>query len=50
MESSRVVHTGIGAGAVFAAILSYDVNHSTMWMIIHSICSWFYVIYHVLTH
>ncbi len=33
-------------GAVLAAILSWQVNHSVLWALIHAFFSWFYVIYH----
>jgi hypothetical protein len=26
--------------------LSWSANHSILWMIVHGICSWFYVIYY----
>ena len=36
---------GIGLGAAMAMILSFQLNHSIGWMIVHGICSWGYVIY-----
>ena len=33
-------------GAVLAAILSWNVNSSFVWALIHAFFSWFYVIYH----
>ena len=33
-------------GAVLAALLSWNVNHSILWALIHAFFSWFYVIYH----
>ncbi len=33
-------------GAVLAALLSWQVNHSVLWALIHAFFSWFYVIYH----
>ena len=38
------------AGAVLAAILSWQVNHSILWALIHGALSWFYVAYHWLTY
>jgi len=37
-------------GAVLAAILSWQTNHSLLWALIHAACSWFYVIYHWFVH
>jgi hypothetical protein len=36
---------GIGIGAGIAMVLSFELNRSILWMIVHGICSWFYVIY-----
>ena len=33
-------------GAVLAALLSWSVNHSILWALLHAFLSWFYVIYH----
>lgn len=32
-------------GGAIAVVLSYSVNHSILWAIIHGILSWLYVIY-----
>jgi hypothetical protein len=37
-------------GAVLAAILSWQTNHSLLWALVHAFFSWFYVLYHWLTH
>jgi hypothetical protein len=36
---------GISMGSALAMILSFQLNHSILWAIIHGVCSWFYVIY-----
>lgn len=36
---------GISMGSALAMILSFSVNHSILWAIVHGVCSWFYVIY-----
>lgn len=36
---------GITLGGLLAVILSWTVNHSIGWCILHFFCSWFYVIY-----
>jgi hypothetical protein len=40
---------GIGFGAALAITISWSVNHSILWAIIHGILSWIYVIYYALT-
>jgi len=42
------VSYGIGMGGALAMILSYSVNHSIIWAIVHGIFSWLYVIYFAL--
>ena len=37
-------------GAVLAALLSWGVNHSIGWALVHAFFSGFYVIYHWLTY
>jgi len=41
---------GIGFGCALAITISWSVNHSIWWAIVHGICSWFYVIYFALGH
>lgn len=40
-----VVTTGVEMGGVLAMIVSYSVNHSIWWAILHGFCSWGYVVY-----
>jgi len=42
--------TGITIGSALAMILSWSVNHSIGWAILHGVCSWFYVLYFWFTH
>lgn len=41
--------SGVGLGAIVAAILSWTKWHSVLWLIIHAIFGWFYVIYYLVT-
>jgi hypothetical protein len=45
-ERSSGGGSGIGLGSVIAAVLSYSVNKSIGWAIVHGVFSWFYVIYY----
>jgi hypothetical protein len=36
---------GIGLGSALAVVLSFDLNHSVLWAIVHGVLSWFYVLY-----
>lgn len=42
---STVTSSGISAGCALAMILSFSVNHSIGWCIVHGFFSWLYVIY-----
>jgi hypothetical protein len=37
---------GIGLGTVIAVIISWSVNKSVLWAIIHGIFGWLYVLYY----
>ncbi|MFS0876379.1 hypothetical protein [Solibacillus isronensis] len=40
---------GVSFGMVLAIIISWSVNKSILWAIIHGMFGWLYVIYYVLT-
>jgi hypothetical protein len=44
---NRVVSSGITIGSGMAMILSFQLNHSVLYMFLHAGLSWFYVIYRV---
>ncbi|MGA9672789.1 MAG: hypothetical protein WBQ94_26465 [Terracidiphilus sp.] len=44
-SSSSAGWTGIGFGSAMAMVLSFELNHSIWWMVVHGVCSWAYVIY-----
>lgn len=48
MSDSRneVVKSGISLGSALAIAISWSVNKSILWAIIHGIFSWLYVIYY----
>ena len=49
MSSSRAkAGAGIGLGNVIAVVMSWSVNNSVLWAILHGILGWFYVIYYLL--
>jgi hypothetical protein len=39
---------GISLGSILAIVISFNVNHSILWAIIHGFLGWLYVIYYVL--
>lgn len=48
MDSNRTTDTGIGLGAAIAVTISWSINHSILWCIVHGVCNWAYVIYYAL--
>lgn len=42
----KYISTGMSFGSALAMILSWSINHSILWAILHGIFSWFYVIYY----
>jgi hypothetical protein len=48
MYRGTVVSSGITFGSALAITISWSVNKSLIWAIIHGIFSWLYVIYYVI--
>jgi hypothetical protein len=42
------VEFSIGFGTIIAMIISWSVNHSILWLLIHGFFGWFYIIYYLL--
>jgi hypothetical protein len=40
---------GIGLGSAIAVAISWSLNQSILWAIIHGLFGWFYVIYYAVT-
>lgn len=51
MSDSRndAAKAGIGLGAAIAVAISWSLNKSIVWAIIHGVLSWIYVIYYAFT-
>lgn len=47
--SSSTVSSGIGLGAAIAVAISWSVNKSILWAILHGFFSWLYVLYYAVT-
>lgn len=45
---AETIKSGITFGTALAIAISWSVNKSVLWAIIHGIFSWFYVIYYML--
>ena len=49
MSKTKSVTTGFTFGTVVAVALSWSVNKSILWAILHGFLSWLYVIYYFVT-
>jgi hypothetical protein len=47
-HSGDVAKAGIGLGSALAITISWSVNKSILWAILHGVLSWLYVIYYAL--
>ena len=47
-RTSGAAKVGIGFGSALAITISWSVNHSILWAIVHGALSWLYVIYYVI--
>jgi len=44
---TEVTRAGISFGSGLAIAISWSVNQSVLWAILHGVFSWFYVIYYL---
>ena len=44
-----VVKSGIGFGSALAIVISFTINRSIFWAIIHGLLGWIYVVFKLLT-
>ena len=48
MKESKYIDTGLSMGAALAMAISWSVNKSILWAILHGVFSWAYVIYYAI--
>ena len=49
-RKGEVVKTGITFGSALAMVISWSANKSLLWVIVHGLLSWLYVVYYALRH
>ena len=47
-HKAEAARAGIGLGSALAITISWSVNKSILWAVVHGILSWFYVIYYAI--
>jgi hypothetical protein len=45
-DTTQIVGSGVGLGGAIAVAISWSINQSIGWCILHGIFGWFYVIYY----
>ena len=48
-HGKTVAKGGLGFGSALAIAISWSVNKSILWAILHGILSWIYVVYYAVT-
>jgi hypothetical protein len=46
----ETIRTGISFGSALAMVISWSVNKSVLWAMIHGLFSWLYVVYYVIRY
>ena len=49
VKTREVVKHGVSFGSALAIAISWSINKSIFWAIVHGIFGWFYVVYYALT-
>ncbi|MBC8216036.1 MAG: hypothetical protein ISS10_03285 [Candidatus Marinimicrobia bacterium] len=49
MNRTEVIKNGVTFGSVLAIVISFTINKSVFWAIVHGMFSWVYVIYYIVT-
>ena len=47
-RKGEVVKTGITFGSALAMVISWSANKALLWVIVHGLLSWLYVVYYAL--
>jgi hypothetical protein len=50
MQRTTIIQNGITFGSALAIAISFSVNHSLPWAILHGLLSWLYVVYYAVTY
>ena len=48
-HASNAAKAGISLGSAIAVAISWSVNKSIIWAVVHGLLSWLYVLYYALT-
>lgn len=48
MKKGDVIRSGISMGTALAMVISWSLNQSVLWAVIHGVFSWLYVLYYLI--
>ncbi len=48
VKKGEVIKSGITMGSALAMVISWSLNQSVIWAIIHGLFSWVYVLYYLI--
>ena len=48
IQTRTVISKGVSLGSAIAVTISWSINHSILWAILHGIFSWAYVLYYAI--
>lgn len=43
-----ILGSGLGLGTIMAIIISWSLNHSIVWAMVHGFLGWIYILYYAL--
>lgn len=49
-QANTAAKAGIGFGSALAITISWSLNHSLLWAILHGLFGWFYVVYYAIRY
>lgn len=50
MRGGQVVRAGASFGSALAMVISWSANKSLLWVIVHGLLSWLYVVYYAVRY
>lgn len=50
MRGAQVARAGASFGSALAMVISWTANKSLLWVIVHGLLSWLYVVYYALRY
>jgi hypothetical protein len=50
MKSGEAIKAGVSFGSALAMVISWSANKSLLWVIVHGLLSWLYVIYYAVRY